>query len=158
MLVSVAIGHAPDLVFITGDIANKGQDKEFKEFYDQFFMPLLECLPIDRQGSIFIVPGNHDVDRNQARAVQTKDVLLRVPEFLDPTETFFFFFFFFFFFLDNSNGNRLFPDFKSYLENDIANTGDHWLNTAKGVFQTAFEIQGIKLGVVGLKFSMAILQ
>jgi len=134
----VASGNAPDLVFITGDIANKGLDKDYKEFYDQFFMPLLECLPIDSQGRIFIVPGNHDVDRNQARAVQTKDVLLRVPEFLDPTEQ------------GQFERQSVFPRFKSYLENDITNTGDHWLNTAKGIFQTTVEIQGIKLGVVGL--------
>jgi hypothetical protein len=134
----VASGTAPDLIFFTGDIANKGLDKEYKEFYNQFFMPLLECLPVDSQERIFIVPGNHDVDRNQARVAQTKDVLLIVPEFLDPTEQ------------GQFERQSVFPRFKAYSENDVTNTGDHWLNTANGAFKTIIEIQGIQLGIVGL--------
>ena len=131
-------GNALDLVFITGDIANKGQDKEYKEFYEQFFMPLLECLPSDSQERIFMVPGNHDVDRTQARVAQTKDALLRVPELLDPTEQ------------GQFQRQTIFPRFQAYVENDITNTGDHWLNSIDGVFQTVAEIQGVKLGIVGV--------
>ena len=69
-----SIGSTPDLVFITGDIANKGQDKEYIEFYENFFMPLMDSLPSESQDRIFVIPGNHDVDRAQARAVQTKDI------------------------------------------------------------------------------------
>src|ERR1044072_8231258 len=79
-------GSGPNMVFITGDIANKGLDVQYKDFYDNFFWPLLECLPPESREHIFIVPGNHDVDRTQARAVQSYDVLLRVQEFLDPTD------------------------------------------------------------------------
>jgi 3',5'-cyclic AMP phosphodiesterase CpdA len=39
--VSVESGHSPDLVFITGDIANKGIASEYLEFVDAFLYPLL---------------------------------------------------------------------------------------------------------------------
>jgi len=134
----VSTGNAPDLVFITGDIANKGRDKEYKEFYENFFIPLFDCLPVDSQERIFIIPGNHDVDRNQAKAAQTKDVLLRVPEFLDPTEQ------------GQFERQPIFPRFGAYVENDFTNSRDHWLNSLKGAFHGVVEIQGIKLGIVGV--------
>lgn len=134
----VASGSAPDLVFITGDIANKGFDQEYKEFNEQFFIPLLNCLPSDSQERIFIVPGNHDVDRNQARAVQTRDILLRVPEFLDPTDK------------GQFERQAIYPRFKAYIENDLIFKDDHWLSSAEGNFQEAVEIQGIRLGIVGV--------
>lgn len=56
-------GLAPDLVFVTGDLAFAGEDSEYP--------PVIEFL--DRVGHIFglgrdrffICPGNHDCDRNQ---------------------------------------------------------------------------------------------
>lgn len=131
-------GRKPDLVFITGDIANKGLDQEYKEFYENFYIPLLEYLPPASQDCIFIVPGNHDVDRTQARAVQTQDVLLRVPEFLDPTE------------LGQFERGPIFPRFKAFIDNDLANNGDHWLNLPQATFRHILAMQGIKVGVVGV--------
>ena len=53
-----------------------------RDFFLATFMTV--CLPMVQD--VLIVPGNHDVDRTQARAVQTYDALLRVPQLLDPTE------------------------------------------------------------------------
>ncbi len=57
-----AIGQAVDALLVTGDIAYAGQDQEYvsalswlKELADR-----CGCAP-DR---IFVVPGNHDVDRH----------------------------------------------------------------------------------------------
>jgi predicted phosphodiesterase len=134
----VSSGRAPDLVFITGDLANKGQDEEYRGFYNQFFLPLFECLPLDCQQRIFIVPGNHDVDRTQTRAVQTKDILLRIPEFLDPTEQ------------GQFERQVILPRFKAFVENDLNFSGNHWLSSTSGTFQVAVEIQGINVGITGI--------
>ncbi|MDE6388082.1 MAG: metallophosphoesterase [Lachnospiraceae bacterium] len=56
-------GFFPDAVFITGDIANKGLTAEYDMFFKEFIEPLSDVygtLP-----RIYIVPGNHDIDRNQ---------------------------------------------------------------------------------------------
>ncbi len=54
-------GHVPDLIFATGDIAQSGKAKEY-EFATKFFDDLLEAAGLNRD-RLFIVPGNHDVDR-----------------------------------------------------------------------------------------------
>ena len=134
----VSNGDVPDLVFITGDIANKGQDKEYEEFYENFFMPLRECLPSDSQERIFVIPGNHDVDRNQARALLTNDVLKRVPEFLDPTEQ------------GQFERQTISSRFKAFVNNDLTHMEDHWVNSSKGTFHKILELKGIKLGILGV--------
>jgi predicted MPP superfamily phosphohydrolase len=134
----VAAGIGPDLVFITGDIANKGQTAQYKEFYENFFLPLLECLPPDSEDRIFIIPGNHDVNRTQARAVQTYDVLLRVPEFLDPTEQ------------GHFERQVIFSRFQAYVENDLTNFDEHWLSSWAGTSRCVMDIRGLKIGVLGV--------
>lgn len=53
----------PDLVFVTGDVANRGADKEYDEA-GKFFDKLLHKLSLERE-RLFVVPGNHDIDRTQ---------------------------------------------------------------------------------------------
>jgi predicted MPP superfamily phosphohydrolase len=134
----VAQNRGPDLVFITGDIANKGQPAEYKKFYENFFWPLLECLPAESQERIFIIPGNHDVNRMQARAVQTYDVLLRVPEFLDPTEQ------------GQFERQALFPRFRAYADNDVTNSSEHWLFSSAGVFRHVISLREQTIGILGI--------
>jgi tetratricopeptide (TPR) repeat protein len=134
----VADGRGPDLVFITGDIANKGQSAQYQEFYENFFLSLLECLPPDSQECIFIVPGNHDVNRMQARAVQTYDVLLRVPEFLDPTEQ------------GQFERQAIFSRFQAYAENDLTCSGEHWLFSSAGILRRTVSVRGQTIGILGV--------
>lgn len=57
------------IIAITGDLIDKGaklfSDKEnaFNFFENSFITPLLKKIP-NLKGRIFIVPGNHDIDRN----------------------------------------------------------------------------------------------
>ncbi len=57
-----------DLVFLTGDLINKGTggfsttDEAFRVFNDFFLEPLQQVLSIDKD-NIIICPGNHDVNR-----------------------------------------------------------------------------------------------
>lgn len=76
----------PDFIFITGDIANKGKVREYETFLEQFLLPLLDLLGNDYLSRVFIIPGNHDVDREKAPGVDTYTVLSRISRYLDPTQ------------------------------------------------------------------------
>src|SRR6266852_825614 len=56
-------GRRPDLVFATGDIAHSGQDNEY-EAATAFFDALMEAAGVERR-HLFVIPGNHDVNRDQ---------------------------------------------------------------------------------------------
>ncbi|MFN0073971.1 MAG: metallophosphoesterase [Chloroflexota bacterium] len=58
-----ARGWAPDLVFVTGDIANGGKSGEY-DLATRFFDELLDAAKLDRS-RLWVVPGNHDVDRDK---------------------------------------------------------------------------------------------
>lgn len=134
----VAAGVGPDIVLITGDIANKGKSDQYEKFCEEFYVPLWGLLPDAVRERIIIIPGNHDVDRSQARAVQTYDVLLRVPEFLDPTEQGAF------------ERRTILPRLKAFENNDYTSSGEHWLQSSSGILQREIEIQGHKVGIIGL--------
>ena len=52
-----------DFISVTGDIAYHGESKEYDLAIKDFFQPLLEAAnPVDNS-RLFIVPGNHDIDR-----------------------------------------------------------------------------------------------
>jgi predicted MPP superfamily phosphohydrolase len=129
----------PDAVFITGDLANKGLKSEYAQFNDEFLGPLLDILP-DIIERIFLIPGNHDVNRSQARAVSSYDVLARVPEFLDPTE--------------QGAFERLAirPRFQDYIDADITITGGgtHWLASAAGSAYSIMKVRGRSIGVASV--------
>jgi hypothetical protein len=55
-------GRTPDLVFATGDIAHAGKAHEY-DLATQFFDALIEAAGVDRR-HLFVIPGNHDVDRD----------------------------------------------------------------------------------------------
>jgi len=59
-------GLHPDLVFVTGDIANSGRPEEYLQA-QRFFYEVARVTHTDPQSSWFIVPGNHDVDRTQIK-------------------------------------------------------------------------------------------
>ncbi len=55
-------GRAPDVIFATGDIAYSGKDEEYAAA-TEFFDALLNATGLDRS-RLFLVPGNHDVNRD----------------------------------------------------------------------------------------------
>jgi len=56
--------NPPDLVFLTGDLAFAGKESEYLSLECDFIAPLKELLP--RETPIFMVPGNHDLDRERS--------------------------------------------------------------------------------------------
>jgi len=76
--------RAPDLVAITGDLANRGLAADYRlarTWLAQVLWPALSLDPsnVEHRGCLLLVPGNHDVDRGKvsrsARHIQ--DGLLR---------------------------------------------------------------------------------
>lgn len=59
-------GLLPDLVFVTGDIANSGRPEEYVQA-ERFFNEVARVTNTDPRSSWFIIPGNHDVDRTQIK-------------------------------------------------------------------------------------------
>lgn len=58
----------PDLIFVTGDIGYSGKKEDYK-LAKFFFKDLLKKAQID-EDRIWIVPGNHDIDRNRGRFLE----------------------------------------------------------------------------------------
>ncbi|WP_322756786.1 TIR domain-containing protein, partial [Frankia sp. Cas3] len=54
-------GLRPDLVVLTGDLAETGDENEFDQVYD-FLVELAASLELDRNRFV-VIPGNHDVNR-----------------------------------------------------------------------------------------------
>jgi predicted MPP superfamily phosphohydrolase len=59
----MAAGLVPECIAVTGDIAWSGKAEEYKRAETEFFLPLMENTNLSRE-NIFMVPGNHDVDRD----------------------------------------------------------------------------------------------
>lgn len=68
-------GRVPDLIFATGDIGYSGKGDQY-EIATQFFNDLLAAAGLDRR-HLFLVPGNHDVDRTRgvglARTLESRE-------------------------------------------------------------------------------------
>lgn len=60
-----AQGSPLDLIFVTGDLAQSGTADEYALIED-FFRSLLSVTKVPRE-RVFVVPGNHDVDRATGR-------------------------------------------------------------------------------------------
>jgi hypothetical protein len=54
----------PDLIFFTGDVTLSGDKEQYKSVGRHFFDPLLEITGLDKS-RLFMVPGNHDVERSR---------------------------------------------------------------------------------------------
>lgn len=58
-------GLKPEIIIVSGDIARTGNQSEYS-IAKQFFDRLLDCLNLD-DNRLFLVPGNHDVNRSKYR-------------------------------------------------------------------------------------------
>ncbi|NTU54274.1 MAG: SUMF1/EgtB/PvdO family nonheme iron enzyme [Chlorobiaceae bacterium] len=75
--------RVPDLIFATGDIAQSGKENEYEQA-TKFFDDLLDAAGLNRD-RLFVVPGNHDVDRKMGKfLLRTLDNKDDADEFFDP--------------------------------------------------------------------------
>lgn len=137
----VSNNKSPDMVFITGDIANRGLQKEYKEFVDNFLRSLLASLPQGAGDTTFVIPGNHDVDRHKAQLAARYDALRELP-----------------FLFDNSTAGvnarkQLLPRFDAYMKSGLGNLTaikGEWLGKPEGVYTKTLRIKGYDIGIVGI--------
>src|SRR5690349_10333309 len=61
-------GRKPDLIFATGDVAHGGKKAEY-DAARPFFDDLLKAAGVGKE-RLFVIPGNHDVDRDEGEALK----------------------------------------------------------------------------------------
>lgn len=73
----------PDCIFVTGDVAHSGREQEYAKASD-FFDKLRKVTVLDKN-RLFIVPGNHDVDRHKGTGlVRSLSSEEESVDFFDP--------------------------------------------------------------------------
>ncbi|MBI4701362.1 MAG: metallophosphoesterase [Deltaproteobacteria bacterium] len=76
----------PDVIFCTGDLAYSGKAGEYERL-DVFFTELSAAAGVPRE-RIFVVPGNHDLDRGAAAKGLVRELRRReeLDEIFDPAD------------------------------------------------------------------------
>lgn len=62
----------PELLFVTGDVANRGRRVEYDGAF-VFLEKVTDVLGLERTEHVFLVPGNHDVDRSKIGRMVQRD-------------------------------------------------------------------------------------
>lgn len=128
----------PDMLFLTGDLANKGLDSEYETFWLDFIAPLQEEIGGKIQERTFAVPGNHDVDRSKHSAFSREEIAKVDSRYLDPTDE-----------GARLRGEMLTPRFKSFLDNDLTPCKGVFASPS-GAFAQTVSVHGYEIGIVGI--------
>jgi len=130
-------GFTPDFIFITGDVANKGLEPEYSCFVEEFLAPLQKVLGTDVKSRIFMVPGNHDVDRRKNKYFNKEDILSQGSRFFDSDE--------------NGREDReiVFPRFDAYHTFESPHYSS-WLSTSKGSYCHNVVVRNFPCSVIGI--------
>lgn len=125
-----------DFIFITGDIAQSGLEKEYDKFGTEFIEPLQKI--VNKDCKFFIVAGNHDVDRSKFKTFSPAEAL-KITNFFDPTTQ------------GLENREDVLKRFIKYREfQQLYLDGDDWLNSEKGYFVYQDKLKGVNLGILGI--------
>lgn len=130
-------GLIPDLIFLTGDLANTAKDSEYNTFWLDFVDPLQKEIGDGIEERTFAVPGNHDADRTKHSAFSQEDMSGPKGRYFDPNEE------------GRSLREILFPRFHAFKENDLSPTNCSF-ETASGSFTHIVDIRGKKIGIAGI--------
>jgi len=68
-----------DFVVFSGDVAFSGKAEEYQAAREQFFQPILEACGVEPD-RLFIVPGNHDLDRDLFKLLPGEMTKPQAPE------------------------------------------------------------------------------
>jgi predicted phosphodiesterase len=135
----------PDKVFFTGDMIKTGDNskEEYELAIDKFIVPLLKHLGLD-ESDIFIIPGNHDIDRSEIDEIYEKGLDY---ELLDNNNTYKYVKNC----IDNNNmkdclNNKLSSYFN--LNNLLNNKNKIYANYFYDVYK--FELNKINFGIIGI--------
>lgn len=126
----------PHYVFITGDIANNGQKKEYETFRRDFYNSLREAL--DDSVKIIPVPGNHDVARPSSDALGREALLDAGSKFFDASKE------------GKTARDQVIHRFSQYKKLMSADVSPDWLAKNDGVAIHEQIIDDVSVGVIGL--------
>jgi len=129
-------GFSPDLIFITGDVADSGDIKQYETFLSEFIGPLKRALPEISEDAIFVVPGNHDVISNINKYFARHEITASNSRFFDPTEE------------GLVERKQILPRFSGYIEASIPPSD--WVDSENGSFSRKIDVKGRKIGVAGI--------
>jgi len=132
-------GWVPDLLFITGDIANRGQIGEYNTFNHEFLAKLQAILGDSWLGRVFAVPGNHDVDQYHLKFLAREDMWAQDAKVFDATTE-----------SQMTRQNFLLRGIQSFMEKDESHAPKSWLDTPNGTFTQVVDIRGVSLGIIGI--------
>src|SRR5438128_3460167 len=65
-----------DFIVFSGDLAFSGKESEYKTAASEFLEPVLETVQVNRS-RLFLVPGNHDLDRQELQLLPPLRTLFR---------------------------------------------------------------------------------
>nr|VFK41118.1 MAG: Calcineurin-like phosphoesterase [Candidatus Kentron sp. SD]VFK46904.1 MAG: Calcineurin-like phosphoesterase [Candidatus Kentron sp. SD] len=125
----------PDFVFITGDIAQSAGSGQYKQFAEEFLTELEDKVD---EGRILLVPGNHDVDRNQQKFITREAIRQRSPEFFDPTPS------------GLAEREHILSRFSAYREHAQLLDKYDWLASPEGCLLRTLDVNGLSVGILGL--------
>lgn len=137
---AVARGDGPDLIFLTGDLAYRGDAAEYAGLKAALVDPLRQAAGSGCR--LFMVPGNHDLNRDRMAQPRTliADTALAAT-FQSP---------------DDKGARKrkelLFPRFEAYaaFERLNADWGVDWLDSPEGTVSWHGDVGGTTVSVVGL--------
>lgn len=131
-------GWDPDFVFLTGDIAHKGLKDEYARVQTELLAPLDAALDGGLKERLFLVPGNHDVNREAD--FSTRDAVAGATDVFLPTET------------GAKFRARIMPRFHAYAEfaSRVGAVNCDWIASKDGAYAEIREVAGVRVGVVGL--------
>lgn len=131
-------GFIPDLLFITGDLANKGLPSEYETFWLEFISPLQDEIGNNISERTFVVPGNHDIDRTKQPAFSQEEIANPESRYLDPSDE-----------GAGLRGDMLIPRFRGYLDSDCTPVKGAFANP-DGAYAKCLTIHGQEVGIVGI--------
>jgi predicted MPP superfamily phosphohydrolase len=131
-------GFAPDLLFITGDLADRGLVSQYETIWQNFILPLQQEIGGDIEQRTFVVPGNHDVDRLNHPAFSREEIAKPESHYLDPTDE-----------GAKLRGEMLIPRFRAYLDNDLTPVSDAFSKPG-GAYAECLTIHAQEVGIVGI--------
>lgn len=131
-------GFVPDLLFITGDLADKGLVSQYETIWQDFIWPLQEEIGGDIEQRTFVVPGNHDVDRSKFPAFSREEIAKPESHYLDPTDE-----------GARQRGELLIPRLQAYLDSDCTPAKGAFA-TPEGAYAHCFKIHDQDIGIAGI--------
>lgn len=130
-------GIQPDLIFVTGDVANSGKPDEYKLFNQSIVSPITDIFGIDFLDNIFVVPGNHDLDRRVNDGFSKEKFGKTDSSYFYPTD-------------DSLKGRKMLVERFSAFHEHIPCVSSMEFASASGAFAMDLTVDSRKVGVVGL--------